>query len=103
MKVTAWNNGQHHCSGAGYGIKISISDRNAYFKKSWQTVLVTLPNGEEIEVNTNKKSFWDKTCRELIHKEIGKWLRDSGNAPWRRGCPPRFELLPRQERCFAMK
>ena len=33
MIVIAWNNGGHHPSGAGYGLKISITDRNQYFNR----------------------------------------------------------------------
>ena len=102
MKVTAWNNGSHHRTGAGYGLKIEASDRDRYFRKVWESVYVQLPNGLQIEINTSKASFWNDTCRELINKEIGRWLIESGNAPWSFGRPPIFKLLPQQERHFIL-
>ena len=32
--VTVWNNGTFSKNGASYGLKISIADRDNYFKKS---------------------------------------------------------------------
>ena len=103
MIVTAWNNGSHKKTGAGYGLKIGVSDRDRYFKKSWKTVSIRLPNGQTAEVNTDKKSFWNDSCRELINKEIGKWLIEIGKAPWNRGDPPKFELCLLREREFELK
>lgn len=103
MEVVAWNNGRHHCSGAGYGIKVSRADRDTHFRKSWKSVVIILPSKEKIEVNTNKKSFWDDTCRELIHNGIGRWMRDCGIAPWPLGHPPKFELRPGKEREFLLE
>lgn len=102
MRVTAWNNGKHYPSGAGYGVKIAKSDRDKYFSKAEKSVIVELPNGVKVEVNTDKHSFWDETCRELIKKEIGKWLRDSGKAPWPHGSPPKLELTPQDKRNFVL-
>lgn len=72
MIVTAWNNGSHNESGAGYGLKVPYSDRNQYFKRVWGTVLLELEGYPHlVEVNIRKKSFWEGTCRELIRKDIG--------------------------------
>lgn len=93
MEVTAWNNGAHRSSGAGYGLKVSGVDRDRYFKKEWETVLLTIPGETQpVEVNIAKESFWGATCRELISKEIGLWLRSEGYAPWPKGHPPKFQL-----------
>lgn len=102
MKVTAWNNGSYHQSGAGYGLKISAIDRDRHFKKAWKSVLIGLPDGSDVEVNTNKASFWNDSCRELISKEIGAWLIERGYAPWPMRAPPTFELEPVGERRFAL-
>lgn len=102
MKVTAWNNGNFHQTGAGYGFKISVADRDLYFARAWRSVLITLPNGSEIEVNTYKASFWNDSCREFISKEIGSWLIESGHAPWPKQAPPAFELQPTGERHFTL-
>lgn len=94
MKVTAWNSGKHFESGAGYGLKVSIEDRDTFFDKNWTSVIVQLPNNNEpIEINIAKSSFWNSTCRELISQDIGIWLRSEGLAPWRKGKPPKFELV----------
>ena len=46
MKARAWNNGEHHPSGAGYGIRLTAEDRDQYFKKEWKSVTLIL-DGEE--------------------------------------------------------
>lgn len=91
MKVTAWNNGAHRKTGAGYGLKININDRDEFFKKSWEYIILKLDDCE-VQVNTNKSSFWDNKCRELINKEIGKWLLKNRLAPWVKGTPPKITL-----------
>jgi len=93
MEVTAWNNGKHSSTGAGYGFKISLEDRDRFFKKEFGKVLIKIPShAEEIEVNIDKPSFWNQTCHELISKGIGEWLISSGLAPWESGHPPKFTL-----------
>ncbi len=75
MIVTAWGNGQHNPSGAGYGIKIAPSDRDRFFDKEWDFVLVEIEeSGVTAKVNIGKPSFWGSGCRELIHQAIGKWF-----------------------------
>jgi len=58
MIVTAWNNGAHSRKGIGYGIRISDEERDLYFKKEWDAVLLEL-QGEEgaVEVKIDKDSF----------------------------------------------
>lgn len=103
MDVTAWNNGQHHSTGAGYGFKISVEDRDANFQKPWKTVFVSLPGSpQEVEVNVAKPSFWGATCRELISREFGRWLIENGYAPWPSGAPPKFCLRPRSDNHFEL-
>jgi len=103
MKVTAWNNGKHHRTGAGYGLKLAASDRDRYFHRSWKTVFVHFPDGEEAEVNTAKASFWNESCRELISQKIGQWLIETRKAPWPAGAPPKFELIPQRARNFKLR
>ena len=43
MKVTSRNSGRHLESGAGYGLKLSSEDRDAFFDRSWTAVFVQLP------------------------------------------------------------
>ena len=95
MRVTAWNNGLHHRSGTGYGLRVSAPDRDRHFEPHWPSVLLLLPGAEnEIDVNIAKRSFWSGKCGELLHCEIGRWLRGRGLAPWPKRKPPKFELLP---------
>lgn len=104
MIATAWNNGQHHQSGAGYGIKISEQDRDRLFKKEWKSVVLKIEGYDnEVEVNIDKPSFWGETCRELISKEVGLWLIANNNAKWDKGNPPKLRLEPLNERKFKVE
>lgn len=99
MIVTAWNNG-----GTGYGVKIAQQDRDRFFKKEWKTVVLELGSSEwQVEVNTDKRSFWSGTCRELINKEIGEWLVKNRLAPWPPGEPPKLVLEPLSDRHFRRR
>ena len=93
MIWTAWNNGRWHESGAGYGFKVDPADRDKWFSRGWSTVLIELPTEAApvvVTVNVAKRSFWTASCRELISREIGKWLLSRGYAPWPQGRPPKF-------------
>jgi len=104
MIVTAWNNGQHMESGAGYGLKIGAEDRDRYFKASWKIAMISLPGiGEDVVVNVAKESFWNDSCRELISSKIGKWMRKNDLAPWPIGKPPKFGLEPRKGNKFSLR
>jgi hypothetical protein len=93
MIVTAWNNGSHHQSGAGYGVKLDAKDRDQFFQLEWKTINLELEGSQElVEVNIDKKSFWGDTCRELINIEIGRWLIDHKLAPWPKNNPPKLRL-----------
>ena len=95
MIVTAWNNGKHHDTGAGYGLKVSVDDRDAYFDQGWQSVILELQGRlDPIVVRLAKASFWSPKCRELISKPIGQWLRENGKAPWPSGHPPKLKMEP---------
>jgi hypothetical protein len=106
MIWTAWNNGEHFSSGAGYGSKISIADRDAYFDRSWKIVTLELPAESgtlNVEANVDKSSFWGPKCRELINKGIERWLIERGHAPREKGKPPRFEVVAAEHRRFVLK
>ena len=95
--ATAWNNGQWSPTGAGYGLKIPIGDRNRHFRREWHTVTLRLIGERTRRVavaNVAKASFWDHACRELIQAEIGRWLIENKLAVWPRGRPPRFRIAP---------
>ena len=104
MIVTAWNNGQHSKTGGGYGLKISLHDRDKYFSRKWANVELELSDsGVTISVNTAKPSFWDGVCRELINKEIGKWLILNNLAPWKPKPPPKLRLEPIHANRFRLE
>jgi hypothetical protein len=92
MRATAWNNGSHHASGAGYGLRVSGEDRDRYFDRDWSEVVFDL-DGEVEARATISDSFW-RTCSELRSVGIGKWLRVRGLAPWPKGIPPTLEVRP---------
>ncbi len=104
MKTTAWNNGQHLSSGVGYGLKVTIEDRDRCFDQHWGSIWLRL-EGEShaFEVNVTKPSFWGKTCHELIHKNIGKWLIKNHLAPWPKGKPPKLELEHIKDNHFFLR
>ena len=88
-----WNNGKHHLTGAGYGLKISLENRDRFFNRNWQTVILHLQGYHRpIEVNVAKASFWNRTCRELIKKDIGIWLYQNDKAPWTSGQPHEVKI-----------
>lgn len=90
MTFTAWTNGDK-----GFGFKISIEDRDKYFSKDNQFVKIQLPVSSSYKTiccNTNKVSFWNKTCKELISSEIGEWFKENEYFPWEKGNPPKFEV-----------
>jgi len=102
---SAWNNGKHCQSGAGYGLKVPITDRDRYFNKNLKSVILELPVSggfAEITLNTNKSSFWNETCHELISQEIGRWLRNSGLAPWPSRHPPKLAVEIKSEKRFRL-
>jgi hypothetical protein len=93
VKVKAWNNGSHLPDGNGYGIKIDVHDRDAIFLHEWKVILLDLESEmSPVEINIDKSSFWNKSCRELINIRIGKWLIKNQLAPWEKGKPPILTL-----------
>jgi hypothetical protein len=101
MLATAWKNGSPDARGNGYGLKISAADRDAFLKREFGSITLHLPGiSRPVTVNIDKASMWEGTCRELISRDIGAWLIGVGLAPWPKGAPPKFRLVPRGERAF---
>ena len=96
MIVAAWNNGKHHCSGAGYGLKVRREDRDKHFDKRWKCVLLKLRGKkgkiDYVAASIDKKSFWDYRCRELTQVDIGIWLRRNTKIPWEKNKPPKLVM-----------
>jgi hypothetical protein len=100
MRATAWNNGTHKASGAGYGLRISQKDRDRLFDPRWREVVFEL--GREAEATAVlSESFW-RSCSELRSAEIGRWLRRHNLAPWPNGRPPAFEVRQLSDNRFAI-
>jgi hypothetical protein len=99
-----WNNGQHHASGAGFGFKISFEDRERFFNRKWHTVILHIEGFERpIEVNVAKISFWNRTCGELIKKDIGIWLHRNNLSTWVSRQPFRVKMIVVKEREFKVE
>jgi len=102
--VTVWHNGNPSKTGSGYGLKISIDDRDTYFKKSAKSVVLHL-SGQTgtISVNTDKSSFWSPICRELVSKDIGAWLIANKMGKWARWSPPKLTMISLGNNEFRLK
>ena len=98
---SAWNNGSHSMSGAGYGIKLKPRDRDICFRKP-EVFLRLEGQADDVPINTGKPSFWNNTCRKLISKVIGFWLIRNGQAPWTKGYPPKLHLKPTGKWAFKV-
>jgi hypothetical protein len=93
MIVTAWKNGTPSPTGAGYGVKVAADDRDRYFQRDWESIELEFQGyAHVVKVNVAKPSFWNSTCRELIHAEIGRWLIDNGMDSWPMWQPPKLSL-----------
>ena len=104
MIATAWRNGSESDTGAGYGLKLSLADRERYFRREWGTVSLELEGWPEaVRANIAKSSFWTSTCGELISADIGRWLLANRLAPWAKRQPPKVELRAIGERRFRVE
>src|SRR5438128_1151554 len=95
ITVAAWNNGDFNPSGAGYGLRLSETDRDALFRTSWREVVIHAPAEKGLQPVAVRLSpaFW-KNCPELLSAVIGRWLIGRGHATWPTRRPPgRPELL----------
>ena len=100
MIFTSWSNGKSE-----FGFKISAKDRDNYFSKNNNTVIIQLPSKGgllNVECNTNKDSFWNETCKELISSKIGDWLKENKFYPWPDGIPPKFEAEKINENTYIV-
>lgn len=94
MKVTAWKNGKGHSQTTYYGVKLTVADRDSVMQSGRATVTIELGDSTRVaKVNIAKDSFENDTCRELIHRDIGIWLKELGLVPWPTGQPPKLSLV----------
>jgi len=100
FKVTAWNNGRHHSSGAGYGVRISLRDRYFFVHREAIYLKLTGIGNPKIPIS---KSF-KHSCPELRHKEIGRWLMENYRPiPWEKGHPPQIDMIPLNGNYFRLR
>lgn len=91
MKVSGWSKGSaDNRTGAGYGVRISYTDRDRYFRRNRGPAEVVLDSGEVVDVPLSEK-FWT-TCPELRSSMIGRWMLKRGVAPWAKNEPSQFDL-----------
>lgn len=99
MIVKTWNNGS-----GGYGVKITMRDRQQFFNKEWKTVVLEFEGSDvQIEANVDKPSFWSPKCGEIINREIGLWLQDNQLDSWPKNNPHRLSLEPLSSRRFLLR
>jgi hypothetical protein len=104
MIVTAYNNGAHIRNGTGFGLNVCFPDRDQFFKKEWEKIVLEFEESEEkSEVPLDKVRFWSEACPPVISLALGKWLRHHGLAPWVRGNPPTFILDPIADNRFTVR
>jgi hypothetical protein len=104
MIVTAWNNGAHSRNGAGYGLRVNPQDRDAFFKKEWDKVILEIEDqGTTAEAHFDIDKFWSEIGAPILCREVGLWLRHHGLAPWALGNPPVFVVDPIEGNRFIVK
>jgi hypothetical protein len=74
IECSVWNNGSD-----GWGLRIlgGAEVRARYFDRNCERVTLHLDDRES-HPKVAKKSFWSRTCGELIQKEIGDFVRRHG-------------------------
>jgi hypothetical protein len=103
MIVTAWNNGAHSRTGNGYGFKVSHDDRDAFFQKEWDEILLEIEGESQLQAAAiSREAFWSEQGQELTSVALGKWLRRNGLAPWPHLNPPVFVLEPVEDNRFRV-
>lgn len=101
FKVVTWNDGKHHPSGAGYGLKLNQAARDRFFDPTWEYVWLYLPGRVDPLQITLTPSFWHK-CHELRDRRIGEWLQENQFHQWPKGRPFAFTLEQTRENLFHL-
>ncbi len=79
MRAVGWSNGSPLSSGAGYGLKVSVGDRDRFFQRTWAEVVLDLPGQGAVPVRLSE-SFW-RDCSELRSAAVGRSMLAVGLAP----------------------
>ena len=101
VRATAWHNGGPPSAPAGYGIKFSTQDRDRHFDPKWSAVTIEMEGGGSALVALTP-SFW-RSCSELRSADIGRWLLETGAAPWPSRHPPGIAVNHVGENRFAAR
>jgi hypothetical protein len=102
MLAKAWSNGSASIdSPGGYGLEFAASDRDRFFDRSWEHIVVELDGSETVKV-TLSDSFW-RRCPEIHSAGIGRWLQDVGAAPWPKGNRPGIAVTPIEGNRFSAR
>ena len=104
--TSAWSNGRaNNETGAGYGLRIKIPDRDRVFNENERHKPVTLKlvgnrKSCEVTVSIDNDCFWNN-CPEFRDRGIGLWFtenefinRKPGSWPWPYRKPPKFLIVP---------
>ena len=89
----AWTNGRKNLGGVAFGFNNAAEYRDQ-LPPQRQPHFVT--------VNVAKPSFCSG-CRELIDKDIEKWMLRCGYAPWLKGKPPEFDVERLEAGAFPIR
>ena len=104
--ASAWSDGRpNNETGAGYGLRIKIRDRDRVFNENERHKPVTLKlvgNRRSCEVTVRiDNGCFCKNCPEFRDQEIGLWFienefinRKPGSRPWPYRKPPKFQIVP---------
>lgn len=77
--------------GATFGLRISKKDRDALLRGLDKiTLKLPLKGGrtQSLEINLNV-SFWS-SCPEFRSRDIGTWMKQRGDYPWRSRQTPKY-------------
>jgi hypothetical protein len=97
MQATAWSNG-----GGTYGIRVGFSNRQKFFDRGWTGIEIEIDG--EVHQFATQGGFW-RQCPEIRdtgEPVIREWLRQHRTLKWRKGDPPRMELVPLGENRFRL-
>ncbi len=74
IECSVWTNGKN-----GWGVRIlgGAEVRRAHFRPDISPVVVEV-DGVEQQFNVNKRSFWTRSCGELIGKSLRRWKETHG-------------------------
>lgn len=89
MEASAWRGG-----GSTYGIRVGQANRDRFFDPVWKTIQVEMDGSVHEFALTD--GFWRK-CPEFRDRgkpSIREWLQRYKTTNWRKGEPPRVQLIP---------